>query len=85
MAEHVVPESQTVAPGNIHGPDSVRTIVIEPNWENTAAFTATALRDHAFDKGAAEPVISLIETVRYLYSKDPALVEQLIERVRRGR
>lgn len=64
--------------------ETVATIEVTPEWNNTAAFTATALRDHEFQRGAAEPVVSLIEMVRYLAVNDPPAIERLIARVQRA-
>jgi hypothetical protein len=65
--------------------EATRTITIEPEWNNTAAYFAAGLRDHAFERGATEPIVSFIEQVRYLTQTDLPAVERLIERVKRGR
>lgn len=62
----------------------MRQVVITPNWENTAAYFATALVHHDFDYGAREPVVSFIEQVRYLALNDPAALERVIARVKGG-
>lgn len=59
-------------------------IDLTPNYENTAAFIATVLRDHSFEKFATEPVVSLIEQVRYLTQTDPDAVERIINRLNSG-
>lgn len=69
-----------------YGPkeDDVREVVLTPNYENTAAFAATALRDHQYDQGATAPIVSLIEQIRYLTQTDLPAVQRIIERLERG-
>lgn len=57
------------------------TIDITPDWESTAGFIAVTLAGHGFERGAREPIVSLIEAVRYLSVSDPAAVERLLETV----
>lgn len=64
----------------IHEP--VETIDLAPEWPAVAEWTARALADHAFEEGSREPVVSLIEMVRYLTLTAPEEVERLIERLR---
>jgi hypothetical protein len=59
-------------------------ITITPNYEQTAAYFATALRDKAFIGDTTEQVISLIEQIRYLTQTDLPAVQRVIERVERG-
>lgn len=58
------------------------TIDLTPNWEATTEWFARALREHAFDKNAKEPVISFIEQVRYLAITDPKALERVLEHLK---
>lgn len=60
----------------------MKTVVLTPNYEATAEWFARALREHAFEKNAKEPVISFIEQIRYLALTDRAALERVIERLK---
>lgn len=62
----------------------MKTVQITPNYENTAAFFATGLREHLFTRGSREPIISLVEQIRYLTQTDPGAVERLLMRLGGG-
>jgi len=57
------------------------TIVLTPNWEGTTEWFALALRDHSFDRGAKEPIVSFIEQVRYLALTNPEALERVIKKM----
>jgi len=60
----------------------MKSIVITPNWEATTEWFARNLREWGFEKNAHEPVISLIEQVRYLQQTDPEALDRVIERLK---
>jgi len=59
------------------------TITLEPNYEVTAQYFAEVLSQHGFEKNAREPVISLIEQIRYLSLTDRDAVQRIIDRLAR--
>ena len=61
------------------GPTTSRTITVEPEWEGMCEWFARALAEHAFDRFATDPVISLIEQVRYLTQTDTNAVARIID------
>lgn len=67
-------------------PDELRVneVILEPNWENTALWFAHAMKFHDFEYAAKEPIASFIEQIRYLTLTDPAAVERILEKLRRG-
>ena len=68
----------TEAENPVETEESPRFVVITPEWESTARYFATALRDHSFQQGANGPVISFIEQVRYLQVTNPDGLEALL-------
>lgn len=61
----------------------MKEVILTPNYEQTAAFIAHQLTQKSFEEKAGyNPVISLIEQVRYLYQTDPTAVERLLIRLR---
>lgn len=60
----------------------METINLEPNYENTAKWFARALRDHSFDLGATDPVVSFIEQIRYLTKTDLPSVQRVIDSIK---
>lgn len=61
----------------------VKSIALEPpDYEGTARFLAEGLRTHSFNYGAAAPVVSFIEHIRYLDRKSPDEVEKLLNELR---
>lgn len=58
-------------------------IILNPEWEPTALWFATALKDHSFDRGAAAPIISFIEQIRWLTLTDKPAVERILNHFRR--
>lgn len=61
---------------------SMRYVTLEPNWEATCLWFATALSTHEFDYGAKAPVVTLIEQVRHLTKTDPEALDRIIERLK---
>jgi hypothetical protein len=59
--------------------DEQKEVILEPNYENTAKFAAEQLRLHGYTFGAAVPVISFIEQIRYLTQKNPEAVQRIID------
>lgn len=57
---------------------SMHEILLTPNYENTAKWFAHALKDHSFDRGANQPIISFIEQIRYLTQTDLPAVQRVI-------
>jgi len=55
---------------------------LEPNWRNTLRYFANAHVWHNFEQGKVEPMISLIEQVRYLALKQPDDLEAVLEELR---
>lgn len=61
---------------------STEYITLTPEWEGTCEWFARALREHAFEKNAKEPIVSFIEQVRYLALTDPAALERVLDRLK---
>lgn len=53
-------------------------INLTPNYEVTTQFFAETLAQQGFEKNAKEPVISLIEQVRYLALTDPEALKRVL-------
>jgi DnaJ-class molecular chaperone len=58
-----------------------KTVVLTPNYESTAMYFATVFRDHGFEEGSVEPIISFIEQIRYLTQTDLPAVQRIIDRL----
>ena len=63
----------------------VQYVEVEPHWPGMARFFATAFTTHGFNYGAAGPVVSFMETIRWLALKDPEELEKIIEEWREKR
>jgi len=55
---------------------------LEPDWRNTLRFFANAFVWHNFEEGKYDPVISLIEQIRYLALSKPDELESVLEELR---
>lgn len=56
----------------------MRTINLEPNYENTARFFAWAFIQHTFNQNSISPMVSFIEQILYLNSTNPAAVGRIM-------
>ena len=54
------------------------TIELTPHWPSMARWFANGLATHSFDRGAREPVRSLIDIIRYLTATAPDEVTALL-------
>lgn len=57
-------------------------MILEPNWENVAVWFAQGLAFHDFEKANKAPIITFIETIRYLTVTDPEAVKRIINKLR---
>ncbi len=55
---------------------------VTPSWEATAEYFARALSDHSFNNNTLEPVLSLMDQVRYLVLTDRPAYDRIIARLR---
>ena len=60
-------------------PDTVRTIRLDPNYENVARRMAAGLANGEFDKGSERQVMAtLIDQIRYLTNTDEDAVFRIM-------
>lgn len=62
-----------------------RYIRLDPNYESTVAYFASAFITHSWEKGAErESMVSLLEQAGYLARTDPQAFQRVIARIKAG-